>query len=46
MRKVIYLALGCMVLPLLTLSTSTAPMGFSLAYWAHKFSTDDVGKRS
>lgn len=45
MRRIICLALGFVVLPLLTLSTSTAPMGFSLAYWAHKLSTEGVEKR-
>lgn len=34
MRKIAYLALGLAV-ALLALSTSTAPVGYSLAYWAH-----------
>jgi hypothetical protein len=33
MRKIVYLVLGLVVLPLLALSTSTAPVGYSLAYW-------------
>ena len=36
MRKIVYLVLGLVVLPLLTLSMSTAPVGYSLAYWMSK----------
>ena len=39
MRKAVYLTLGLIVLPLLALSTSTAPVGYSLAYWMHRHSS-------
>jgi hypothetical protein len=43
MRKLLYVGLGLVVLPLLALSTSTAPMGYSLAYWMHKHGTKPAG---
>jgi hypothetical protein len=36
MRKIIFLLLGLGILPLLALSTSTAPVGYCLAYWMMK----------
>jgi hypothetical protein len=43
MRKLLYLGLGVVVLPLLALSTSTAPVGYSLAYWMHKYGAKSAG---
>jgi hypothetical protein len=36
MRTIFYLVLNVIVLPLLALSTSTAPAGYSLAFWMSK----------
>lgn len=43
MRKAVFWMLGLVVVPLLALSTSTAPMGYGLSYWVSKHGVRTAG---